>query len=107
MNKEKRAKLEANGWKVGTVAEFLELTPEENEFIETRLILSKALKQRRTTSNLTQEVMARKIHSSQSRLAKMEAGDPSVTIDLLIKGLLASGANRKQLGQILLEAEEV
>lgn len=41
--KAKRSRLEANGWKVGTVAEFLDLAPEESALIETKLALSRRL----------------------------------------------------------------
>jgi hypothetical protein len=45
MEHAKRQKLEAAGWKVGTIAEFLDLSYEEMEMIEIRLSLSKLLKQ--------------------------------------------------------------
>jgi predicted XRE-type DNA-binding protein len=97
MEPTKRHKLEAAGWKVGTVAEFLELTPEEEAIIEIRLSLSKSLKQLRKQQELSQQKLAENINSSQSRVAKMEASDPSVSIDLLIKSLLALGATRKDI----------
>jgi len=72
----KRKKLESKGWKIGTTEEFLQLTPEESEYIEIKLNLSKSLKERRQRKNMTQEDLARLIKSSQSRVAKMEAGEP-------------------------------
>jgi DNA-binding XRE family transcriptional regulator len=93
----KRQKLEAAGWKVGTVADFLQLSPEEVEIIEIRLSLSKSLKQLRKEKQLSQQELAKNIQSSQSRVAKMEAGDPSVSIDLLIKSLISLGAARKDI----------
>jgi DNA-binding XRE family transcriptional regulator len=93
----KRQKLEAAGWKVGTVADFLQLSPEEVEIIEIQLSLSKSLKQLRKEKQLSQQELARNIQSSQSRVAKMEAGDPSVSIDLLIKSLISLGAARKDI----------
>jgi predicted XRE-type DNA-binding protein len=93
----KRQNLEAAGWKVGTVAEFLELTPEEEAIIDIRLSLSKSLKQLRKQQELSQQKLAENINSSQSRVAKMEASDPSVSIDLLIKSLLALGATREDI----------
>ncbi len=101
MDDEKRAKLKAKGWKVGTVAEFLELSPEQSAIIELRLVLSKALKQKRLDSKMTQEKFAKRLHSSQSRLAKMEAGEKSVSLDLLINNLLAVGVDRKGLAEII------
>ena len=35
MDLAKRQRLEAAGWKIGTVAEFLELTPVESEIVKT------------------------------------------------------------------------
>jgi DNA-binding XRE family transcriptional regulator len=93
----KRQKLEAAGWKVGTVDDFLQLSPEEVEIIEIRLSLSKSLKQLRKEKQLSQQELAKNIQSSQSRVAKMEAGDPSVSIDLLIKSLIWLGAARKDI----------
>jgi predicted XRE-type DNA-binding protein len=97
MEPTKRQKLEAAGWKVSTVAEFLELTPEEDAIIEIRLSLSKSLKQLRKQQELSQQKLAENINSSQSRVAKMEASDPSVSIDLLIKSLLSLGATREDI----------
>ena len=89
MNKEKHRELEASGWKIGSVDEFLKLSQEETEFIELKLSLSQNLKERRQSLRLTQKDFARMIQSSQSCVAKMEAGDPAVSIDLLVKSLLA------------------
>jgi predicted XRE-type DNA-binding protein len=97
MEPTKRQKLEAAGWKVGTVAEFLDLSPEEMEMIEIRLSLSKLLKQFRKQQELSQQKLAENINSSQSRVTKMEASDPSVSIDLLIKSLLSLGATREDI----------
>ena len=77
----KRQKLEAAGWKVGTVAELLELTPEEEAIVEIRVALSKSLKRMRQQEQLSQQKLAEKTNSSQSRVAKMEAADRSVSID--------------------------
>jgi transcriptional regulator with XRE-family HTH domain len=84
--------IEAAGGKVVTIAEFLDLSPEEMEQIEIRLSLSKLLKKFRE-----QQKFAENINSSQSRVAKMEAADRSVSIDLLIKSLLALGATREDI----------
>jgi predicted XRE-type DNA-binding protein len=93
----KRQKLEAAGWKVGSAAEFLQLSPEEEAIVEIRLSLSRYLKQLRQQKQLSQHKLAENISSSQSRVAKMEASDPSVSIDLLIKSLLALGAARADI----------
>lgn len=101
MNNAKKKRLEAKGFKVGNVQEFLNLSPDEVAFIELKLALSKKLQDYRKSKRLTQVELARRIKSSQSRVAKMEAGDPSVSIDLLIRSLFALGASRKQLSDII------
>ncbi|MCK4546974.1 MAG: XRE family transcriptional regulator [Candidatus Eisenbacteria sp.] len=93
MKTAKRKKLEKKGWKVGSTDEFLDLSPEEAEYIEMKLALSRAFKQRRLKQKLTQVQVAKQLNSSQSRVAKMEVGDPSVSIDLLVRSLLALGAS--------------
>jgi predicted XRE-type DNA-binding protein len=97
MESTKKQKLEAAGWKVSTVAEFLQLTPEEEAIVEIRLALSKSVKKMRQQEQLSQQKLAENINSSQSRVAKMEAADRSVSIDLLIKSLLALGATREDI----------
>ncbi len=101
MNAEKRERLEAAGFKVGTVSGFLELNQEENALIEMRLALSAAIKSRRLSQHLTQNTIAERLKSSQSRVAKMEAGDPSVSLDILLRALLATGATREDVGQVI------
>jgi DNA-binding XRE family transcriptional regulator len=93
----KKRKLEEAGWRVGSADEFLELSPEESAFVELKLMLSGELRDRRTEQGLSQVDLAKRLGSSQSRVAKMEASDPSVTVDLLIKALLATGASRKEI----------
>jgi predicted XRE-type DNA-binding protein len=100
MNTAKRRRLEAAGWKVGSTADFLELSPEEAAFVELKLRLSESLRKRRTRQNLSQTALAKKLKSSQSRVAKMEAGDPSVSVDLLLKALLATGATRNDIARV-------
>lgn len=101
MNTSKKKRLEEKGWKIGSGEEFLNLSAEEVAYIETKLALSKNLKSYRQTKGLTQTEFARKIKSSQSRVAKMESGDSSVSIDLLVQSLFALGASRKQLAGML------
>ena len=102
MDQLKKERLEAKGWKVGTVSDFLELTPEENALIEIKLALSRSLKQPRQQV-MTQAELAGKIQSSQPRIAKAENGDASVSIELLIRAMLATGATPKEIGQFIAE----
>ena len=101
MKEAKRKKLEEAGWRVGSAQDFLNLSDEEVEYIEVKLTLSQELRRRRTQQDLTQVQLAEQIGSSQSRVAKMEAGDPSVSIDLLVKALLALGVSRTDLAQVI------
>jgi len=101
MHKAKRKKLEAKGWKVGSVEEFLDLSSEESAYVEVKLKLSDSLRKRRQHNKLTQLQFARVVKSSQSRVAKMESGDPSVSIDLLIRSLLALGASQRDIAKII------
>jgi predicted transcriptional regulator len=97
MKPNKKDKLEAAGWKVGNTNDFLGLSADEAAYIELKLALSEQLRKRRLKKKLTQIEVAQIVASSQSRVAKMESGDSSVTVDLLVKSLLALGATRKEL----------
>jgi len=103
MRNSKKKQLETKGWKVGTVSEFLRLSPEESAYIEMKLALGKNLQERRKEKSLTQQQLAHLLKSSQSRVAKMEAGDPSVSLDLLVRSLLILGESRKSLAKIMSE----
>ena len=101
MRQEKRELLEAHGWKVGDTRDFLSLSDEELEYIEIKIALSEKVREIRKQRKLTQKETADLIGSSQSRVAKMEAGDPSVSIDLQVKSLLALGVSREELGETI------
>lgn len=101
MKKAKKQKLEAAGWRVGSASDFLGLSPEEAAFVEMKLALAAGVKQRRIAEGLTQGDLASRLGSSQSRVAKLENADPSVSVDLLVRALLALGANRAELARII------
>jgi ribosome-binding protein aMBF1 (putative translation factor) len=101
MDKNKQQRLKDAGWKIGSAAEFLELSPEEAEYVELKVALSSTLKERRSDSGLSQGALAKKLGSSQSRVAKMEASDPTVSVDLLIRGLLAVGASKRDIASAI------
>ena len=101
MDKDKRKKLEETGFRVGSAAQFLDLTPEEEAYIEIRLDISNLVKSQRVKRGWTQEQLARAIGSSQSRIAKIEAGDPGTSLDLMIKALLRLGISKKDIGKLL------
>jgi len=97
----KRNRLENAGWRVGSVSEFLDLSTEEAAYIEMKLALSEALRKERETKKLSQVELARLISSSQSRVAKMEAADSTVSMDLLVKSLLSLGVSRKKVARTI------
>ena len=102
-----RKKLAAAGWKVGSAQEFLGLSDEEAVFVELKLTLSASLKECRTSQGLSQSELAKRLHSSQSRVAKMEASDPAVSLDLLVRALLAAGANREDIARAIAKSESL
>jgi len=101
MNKTKRMALKRPGWTIGSAQEFLGLSPEEARFIDLKLALSRGLRKRREARKWTQTELAQKLRSSQSRIAKMEAGDPSVSVDLLIRSLFSLGATQRELARVI------
>lgn len=101
MDLKKRKRLEAAGWTVGDAAAFLKLTPGESALVEMRLALSRTLRERRQAAGLTQTALAKQLGSSQSRVAKLEGGDASVSLELLIRALLSVGASRKDVAHAL------
>jgi len=99
MDKKKEKVLKSKGYKIASTNEFLGLSKEESEYIELKIALSQALAEKRKQRKLTQIQLAKMLKSSQSRVAKMENGDPTVSLDLLIKSLLAMGATKKSIAK--------
>lgn len=100
MRDNKRKKLETRGWKIGSSKDFLWMTDEEEAYVNLRLKRAAELSMRRHARGVTQVGLARAIKSSQSRVAKMEAGDPAVSLDLLVRSLLALGTSNRELAAI-------
>jgi ribosome-binding protein aMBF1 (putative translation factor) len=101
MRNTKKKRLKAKGWKVGSTKEFLGLSSDEEAYIEIKLRLAEGLRDQRLRRQMTQSDLARKLKSSQSRVAKMEAGESSVSLDLLVRSLLALGASSKNLIRLI------
>ncbi len=101
MKASKKKKLEKAGWKVSSSGEFLGLSPEESAYIEMKLALCNSVKHTRQKKRLSQVAFAKKIASSQSRVAKMESGDPSVSIDLVLKSLFALGVSSEDVAHAI------
>lgn len=104
MKESKRRRLAAAGWEIGTAADFLGLDEAEKALVEMKLNLSRLLRSHRFERKLSQASLARKLHSSQSRVAKMEAADRSVSMDLLVRSLFTLGATARELGKAIGES---
>lgn len=97
MSTAKLKRLKAAGWKASSARDFLQLTDAEAKLVELKLMLTDAIKASRQKRGLSQIDLARKMGSSQSRVAKIEAGDPSVSLDLIVRAFFATGATRREL----------
>jgi transcriptional regulator with XRE-family HTH domain len=72
--------------------------------VEFELALAEHLREIRARNGWTQARVARRLGSSQSRVATMEAADASVSLDLLVKALLSLGASRSEVGTVIARA---
>ena len=105
MDSAKKKRLERAGWVVGNSSEFLQLTEEESRFLELKLALASGVRELRERRGLTQATLAERLGSSQSRVAKMEAADRSVSLDLLMRSLLTMGATTTEIARWIKRAE--
>jgi len=101
MKPERKQKLEAAGFKVGSADEFLGLTPQESALVSLRLSLAEQVRSRRLRLHYSQAELARRVGSSQSRIAKLEAAESDVSLDLLFRALFATGAKMSDVSKIL------
>ena len=101
MEKEKRKNLEKHGWKIGSVADFLNLSHEEEEYIELKLALANYFQELRRRKHLTQIQAATIIKSSQSRVAKIESAEDSVSIDRIVRSIFALGSTKKEIAKVI------
>jgi ribosome-binding protein aMBF1 (putative translation factor) len=101
MRRKKQERLEARGWAVGSAGAFLGLSHDEDAYLQLRQRLTETLRRRRQARGLSQTEFAARLRTSQSRLAKMEAGDTSVSLDLLIRSLLALGVSTRALARAI------
>ena len=97
MHSSRKKRLEAKGWKIGDAGEFLGLSPEEEAYVDIKLRLSESFRAHRLRLKMTQSEAAKLLNSSQSRVAKMEAGDRTVSLDLLVRSILALGRSGQRL----------
>jgi len=101
MDPAKRARLESAGWRVGDASEFLGLDAAETELVALRLDLARGVRVERQRQGLSQAALAKRIASSQSRVAKLEAGDPSISFELLLRAYFGLGLGRDALARTL------
>ncbi|MBO4435298.1 MAG: helix-turn-helix transcriptional regulator [Fibrobacter sp.] len=101
MDKAKKESLEKKGWKFGDVDEYLGLTPAEMVIVEMKAELAKALIKKRKKSGMSQTEASAKAQTSQSRYAKAEHSDSSVSLELMIKLFFSLGADKKELFKVL------
>lgn len=90
-----------HGWTEGTVQDFLRLSDEEAALIRAKAGLAVMLQRRRKVQGWSQTALAERLGSGQSRIAKMEAAQPSVSLDLLVRGLLVAGATMTEIGSVI------
>lgn len=105
MDSEKRKRLQAAGWTVGNTSDFLGLSSAEAKLVELKVKLALLVKEQRRIHNLSQNALAKKMGSSQSRVAKIESGDPSVSLDLIVRALLSSGATNQELAEAIIDSD--
>jgi DNA-binding XRE family transcriptional regulator len=101
MKNEKKNRLEATGFRVGSTDDFLGLTRDESSLVNLRLSLAKEVRRRRVQLHYSQSELARRIGSSQSRIAKLEAAESDVSLDLLFRALFATGAKMRDVGKVV------
>lgn len=101
MKRTKKQRLERAGWVVADAADFLGLSEKEARFIDLKRALASGVRQFRERRGLTQAALAKHLGSSQSRVAKMEAGDASVSVDLMVKSLFEIGARPSDIAKLI------
>jgi len=97
----KKHKIEAKGWKVGDVDEFLGLDKADMAIVEMKVALALAIVAKRKQCHWTQLEMAKAMKSSQSRIAKIEHADPTVSMELMLRYLFTLGVTRQEVAQVL------
>ena len=79
----------------------LGLTPEESDYVELKAALGSKLRELRNRKRLSQEDLAKRMGSGQSRFAKLEAADSSVSLDFLVRSLIPFGMTRQDLARVI------
>lgn len=85
----------------GTIQEFLDLSDADMSLINLKVELKEAVKNARVNANYSQTHLAELMGSSQSRIAKLEGGDSSVSIDFMLKALFSMGLSFGDLARVI------
>ncbi|MEH6583569.1 MAG: helix-turn-helix transcriptional regulator [Halioglobus sp.] len=101
MKAARRKQLERHGWIMGSSSDFLGLSQQDAAYIEMKIALSHKLKSQRLRKKLSQREAASLLNCCQSRIARMESGDPGTSIDQLIRSLMALGVPPKLLARTI------
>ncbi len=101
MDKVRKKKLEEKGWKFGGPQDLLGLSDAEMRFIDARINVRRALAPLRKRAGLTQAQVAKMMESSQSRISKLEGGDPDASLDLMIRAFFTCGGTPRELGRVI------
>ncbi len=101
MRSKKKSALKAAGWAVGNADEFAGLTASEATLLDIRSALGARVRRMRASTGITQSELANTMGSSQSRVAKIEAEHPGVSLELVLRALMALGASRSDLGKYI------
>jgi transcriptional regulator with XRE-family HTH domain len=73
------------------------LTEEERQIVEFRLMVGRGVRRLREDHRLTQQQLADRIGSTQSRVAKIEAASREVSLDLMLRGFFSAGGRLTDL----------
>jgi ribosome-binding protein aMBF1 (putative translation factor) len=101
MDSEKIKRLQAQGWTVGNADDFLGLSAQESLLVDLKLKLSRAVRERRLEQHISQKELAERMKSSQSRVAKIEANHASISMDILMKALVFTGATPLEIADVI------
>lgn len=101
MNAERKKRLEAAGFKFGTVGELFNLSEAEELLVEMKVALAEAIRELREVRSLSQADLARLIGSGQARVSKLERSLESTSFDTLFRCMLALGATRQDLAKTI------
>jgi DNA-binding XRE family transcriptional regulator len=104
MKADHKRRLERAGWVVSDAADFLGLDASQRSFIDLKLALAAGVRRARERHGMTQAALAKRLRSSQSRVAKIEAGEASVSLDLIVRSLLSAGSSPAEIAGIIRRA---